>query len=445
MSYRKNIFPAGEESDEEYDEFGDRIEPKKYSVEPQVEDFMLVLENACISDNVSEIIRALNSGSVNINDYLKSGWTALMLAASNGSFNVVTYLLKNGVDPLLQYDCHNVIMCVCNCKQVSKEIDLLNCLKSLANFETIDINAKDRTGFTALMYACSNGLLKLVEFLIDHGADIEIKDNQNGETALFFAVRHNHVNVVKFLLLHGANSDATDNKLQTVHRIAESKSMTGILNLLNMKLNMELIMETYYPEEYTYWDIVMRELQNGFNNDVQTFLETLSMEIYVSKMNSNNVTFKHLLSGNENQFINMGIHLSPHRKLLATALKTFHMWNWSTRLFGINKNESSTENIAQTLAIVIRQLHILDASLMYLATNSYGLDPRKGQEAMNHLMRIRSTEDKIFKVLEKRVTIGQVDYMGAHKLKYRNKKVRIFCEDKAIFAVTVILVLLRII
>jgi len=441
MKFKKNIVPAGWESDE-YDEFGDLIEHKSYHVKPEEEDVQLLLKNACATNNVPEIIRALSSGTVNINSYLHNSWTALMHAAFNGSLDAVTYLLQNGADPLIEFDCHNVVMCVCNCTWISNEFDLLNCLKLLANFDSIDINSKDRSGLTALMYACCNGWLKLVEFLVDHGADIELKDNQFGETALFFAVRFNHVNIVKFLLLKGADKNAIDKKCQTVYRIAENKNMFDILNLLSMDyFNNELLEVCYFGEEHAYWNEVMTELENGFSKDIKSFLEVLSMEFYTDHLVSNKVTFKSLLTGSNDEFVNMGITLSPHRKLLAIALKCFHTYGWSNHSFGIKKGEMNAEIIAQTLGIIVRQLHVLDASIKYLGIHSYGLDQKKGQEAIALLKRIRATEDKIFNVLDQKMRICQVDYTGYHKLRNQNRKINM---DVWFAGASALLVLLQI-
>lgn len=443
MKFQKSIVPAGLESDDDYDEFGDYIEKKKFHGKPPIENFQVTLEQACATNNVPEIIRALNSGSVTINSFLNGTWTPLMHAAFNGSIDAVTYLLENGADPLLQYDCHNVIMCVCNCSYISKEIDLLKCLKLFIQFDGIDINSKDRIGMSALMYACSNGCLKIIEFLVDHGADIEARDHQNGETALFFAVRFYHVNVVKFLLSRGADKDATDKRCQTIDRIAESKNMADILKLLSADYNNEELEDVFYSEKRSYWKEVMAELENGFRKDVQSFLDILSMEIYTNHLNSNDITFKRLLTGNKNEFLKMGIVLSPHRKLLETALKTFHTRNWSNRSFGVLKNTTSADNIAQTLAIFVRQLHVLDASIMYLSTQSHGLDSQKGQIAMNYLMRIKTLESKLFQILDEQVRMKSVDYIKPHNLPKKNRKIII--KDAIFFASIVMLTVLRIV
>lgn len=439
MRNQRNIIPAGYESDEEeYDEFGNYIAKTKFNFKPAEEDFQATLEHSCQSNNVPEIIRSLNSGSVDINCYLHGNWTALMHAAFNGSLDAIKCLLKYGADPLLQFDCHNVIMCVCNCKNNCNENDLLDCLRLFVGLESIDINSKDRSGLSALMYACSNGWIKLAEFLIEHGADIELKDNQNGETALFFAVRKKHINIIKFLLSRGADKDATDKKYETVHRIALSKNWTDVLDLLNVDYN-SVTSQEYYSDEETYWDIVMSEMENGFSKDVENFLESLSMDVYKNKINSNSITFKQLLSGDKNKFVEMGIVLTPHLKLLALALKTFHSWKWSSYSLGVKKQDVTAENISQNLANSIRQMHMLNASLLYLENGNYSLEPKISYQSMVLLKNIMAIEDKIFKELDKHVRISPVDYIESHKLKKQVTKIHF--TDKVFVLTAIVLVL----
>lgn len=446
MTKKKNIVPAGFESDEDdYDEFGNCVERVKYNIQSREENFQLTLQNACQSNNVPEIIRALKCGSIDINCYLFSNWTALMYAAFNGSLDAVKYLLANGADPLLSYDCFNVVMCICKCNNVSNETDLLDCLKLLEDFDGIDINATDRSGYSALMYACSNGRLKIVKYLIDHGADIELKDNQNGETALFFAVRFEHVNIVKYLLSHGANRDAVDKNGETVHRIAITKNMVDILDVLNMDSNevQESYLDLGTSHASMYWDVVMLEMENGFKDDVKALLKTLSMEVYQDKINSKNITFKQLLAGDKNKFMEMGILLSPHCKILESALKFFHLWNWSYSSLVIKNRDINATKISQALANTVRQLHVINASLLFLETRGHSLGLKKRHEAMNILQNIKTIEDNIFISLNKHVKMGQVDYIGPYKL--RKQRTKISVTDKVLIATTVILVLFDVI
>lgn len=72
--------------------------------------------------------------------------------------------------------------------------DLFDCIKK-GDLETllrflpeINVNYQDENGNTPLHLATTNGHKKLVEELINHGANVNAK-NLDGETALFGAAR----------------------------------------------------------------------------------------------------------------------------------------------------------------------------------------------------------------------------------------------------------------
>lgn len=72
------------------------------------------------------------------------------------------------------------------------------------------INTKLPNGATALLVAAERGHVAVVEFLLDHGADIKIRDTATGSTALWFAAQNGHANVVELLLYEGADVEARD-------------------------------------------------------------------------------------------------------------------------------------------------------------------------------------------------------------------------------------------
>jgi ankyrin repeat protein len=72
-----------------------------------------------------------------------------------------------------------------------------------------DVNAKDSSGWTPLIWACCQGHVQVAKELLDHGADIEAK-NRYGETPLHWASRNGHVRVFQALLDHGADIEAKD-------------------------------------------------------------------------------------------------------------------------------------------------------------------------------------------------------------------------------------------
>ena len=48
-------------------------------------------------------------------------------------------------------------------------------LKTLLKSRSVDVNARDRLGWTALMYASENGQEEAVEILLEAGADVNAR------------------------------------------------------------------------------------------------------------------------------------------------------------------------------------------------------------------------------------------------------------------------------
>ena len=67
----------------------------------------------------------------------------------------------------------------------------------------VDVNVRDERGNTPLIEAARYGHDDTAKALIDHGAEIEAKNNDN-QTALMLAVQNDHKSVVKVLSEAGA-------------------------------------------------------------------------------------------------------------------------------------------------------------------------------------------------------------------------------------------------
>ena len=99
----------------------------------------------------------------------------------------------------------------------------------------------DRDGYTPIYFPCSEGYLKVVEALLDKGADIDglKKAGPNGHidqtTPLVRAVRNGHADVVKLLLERGASLKVKDPK----PLIERSKKFPEIEKLL-IEANLDL-------------------------------------------------------------------------------------------------------------------------------------------------------------------------------------------------------------
>jgi hypothetical protein len=74
----------------------------------------------------------------------------------------------------------------------------------------VDVNTKFRYDATALFYACDHGHLDVVRVLLDHGADVNIRDTFYGFTPLMLAVRPaqkkrpEHAEIARLLIARGA-------------------------------------------------------------------------------------------------------------------------------------------------------------------------------------------------------------------------------------------------
>ena len=62
-----------------------------------------------------------------------------------------------------------------------------------------------------LLVACMFNQLQIAMYIINKGANIHVKDDDNN-TPLHWAAENGHINIVKFLILKGANKNAKNKK-----------------------------------------------------------------------------------------------------------------------------------------------------------------------------------------------------------------------------------------
>ncbi len=74
----------------------------------------------------------------------------------------------------------------------------------MLNTGRIAVNYQDTNGATALHYASRGGHLKIVEMLVEAGADVNLGE-EYGYTPLHEAAEYGHVDVARFLIAHGAD------------------------------------------------------------------------------------------------------------------------------------------------------------------------------------------------------------------------------------------------
>jgi ankyrin repeat protein len=185
-----------------------------------------------------EVSKLIGNG-VNLNCVDNStGLTPLMIAASNGSKQVVETLIFNGAQPNLKvmedkigpgyYEGLTAIAFAVLGKHEDIALYLLN---HGARFEF-----EDTDGATVLMGAARLNMRKLTLALLEKGIDVN-KQAKNGYTALTIAVQFGNAEIVKLLMKHGANShirilDGKDKGLTPID-LAKALKNEEILRLLS--------------------------------------------------------------------------------------------------------------------------------------------------------------------------------------------------------------------
>jgi len=152
------------------------------------------------------IVELLISKGANIEAEDYRGWSSLMIAAKKGHKSIVELLISKGASVFVN-NAKNPAFIVAFENGHNKVAELL--------IEKTNVNIKDKSDMTHLMYASRAGYIELVDYLIRQKANIEAKDN-DGWTALLYAAYNEHRDIVEFLLKKGANIEAKNNDGNTI-------------------------------------------------------------------------------------------------------------------------------------------------------------------------------------------------------------------------------------
>ena len=92
----------------------------------------------------------------------------------------------------------------------------------------IDVNVKDKNGWTPLHYAVSRSALHVTSLLLDRGADVNAR-SESGATPLHIAAAVGNINAIDPLVSRGANVNARDNYGRTpLHYAVERRQVDAI-------------------------------------------------------------------------------------------------------------------------------------------------------------------------------------------------------------------------
>ena len=185
----------------------------------------------------------INSYNGNINQILDdNNSTALILAAKNGSTDVVKALIAKKADiDAVDNDGETALSLADNdaitqlLKDAGAKETLISAAKEgdtdfIKNYKG-DVNAGGASGFTALMKAAEEGETDSIEALIAAGAKVNFKEKDNW-TALMCAANEGQVDSIKALIAAGADVALTDNDGNSALSLAEEKKHLDVVNLL---------------------------------------------------------------------------------------------------------------------------------------------------------------------------------------------------------------------
>jgi ankyrin repeat protein len=94
-----------------------------------------------------------------------------------------------------------------------------------------DVDARDRYGKSALMWAIVKEFKPITEFLIQKGADVNARDDER-TSVLMWAVVTGNEEIVKLLIGHKADVNAKDYLGKTALSMSQERNQPGIIRLL---------------------------------------------------------------------------------------------------------------------------------------------------------------------------------------------------------------------
>uniref|UniRef100_A0A665UBY1 Kinase D-interacting substrate of 220 kDa n=1 Tax=Echeneis naucrates TaxID=173247 RepID=A0A665UBY1_ECHNA len=132
-----------------------------------------------------------------------NGQTPLMLAAEQGSLEIVQELIRRGANVNLDdVDCWSALI------SAAKEGHLEVVKELLENSAYIE--HRDMGGWTALTWAAYKGRIEVTKVLLEHGANPNTTGQQYSVYPIIWAAGRGHATIVKVLLQNGAKVNCSD-------------------------------------------------------------------------------------------------------------------------------------------------------------------------------------------------------------------------------------------
>ncbi|KAF5609187.1 ankyrin repeat domain-containing protein [Fusarium pseudoanthophilum] len=187
-----------------------------------------------------KIIQLLFDRNVNLESRDDGGMTPLSVASNRGEFGAVQLLVQLGADISVEdkngdTTLHHAVrndyteILVLSASILYEAKHAVNLLTKL---EDIDVNQQYHPSVMApLLAAAKSGSLEIARLLIEHGAILEVTDNDKN-TPLHYASACGHMEMARFLLDKGADIESRNNIQQTPFLVAAVKGKIVVIRML---------------------------------------------------------------------------------------------------------------------------------------------------------------------------------------------------------------------
>ena len=183
-------------------------------------------------ENSTKIVRLLlESAHANPNVYGKNNWSCLLVSCCEGYLNNVVLLLEHGADP------YHKVKGGKTCLMMASQYGHIDIVHLLLNSKQVDtkrlINVQTEEGWTALALSYTNP--KIVELLLEHGADPNLHTN-DGWTPLILACQKEGILTTVELLLnpkHQVDIEHENDYGVSAYGLASWNKLKDIMELLD--------------------------------------------------------------------------------------------------------------------------------------------------------------------------------------------------------------------